>query len=205
MCSDGTLCPKTFPSTAENTTCCAAHQGKEEINYHNNANIPEEFNDLPVYYANGGYTIPGYASTTSTSATPHPTAAGQSFSTPSSSPPSALTPTPQPAPAASLSTGAKAGIGVGTALGGAILAALLAVLILLRRRSRDRKSGPVPESDHQPPSYPVGLIPGVYPPKRGLSEIESMTPEMATQDPSYHRGELPSTITRVEMDGSRDT
>ncbi|KAL8781427.1 MAG: hypothetical protein Q9213_006012 [Squamulea squamosa] len=200
MCSDGTLCPKTFPSTAENTTCCAAHQGKEEINYHNNAEIPQEFNDLP-----GGYTIPGYTSTTSISATPNPTAVGQSLSTPSSSPPSPSNPTLQPDPAASLSTGAKAGIGVGAALGGAILAALLAVLILLRRRNHDRKSGLVPKTGHQPPSYPVGLIPGVYPPKRELSEVESVTPEMATHDPSYRRGELPTTTTRVEMDGSHGT
>lgn len=46
-CNDGTLCPKTYPSTAENTTCCTAHQGKEEINYHNTERIPLDYNDLP--------------------------------------------------------------------------------------------------------------------------------------------------------------
>lgn len=46
-CSDGTLCPKAYPSTAENTTCCDAHQGKEEINYHNNERLPQDYNDLP--------------------------------------------------------------------------------------------------------------------------------------------------------------
>ena len=46
-CSDGTLCPKTFPSTAENTTCCDTHEGKEEINFHNLGRIPQDYNDLP--------------------------------------------------------------------------------------------------------------------------------------------------------------
>ena len=50
MCSDGTLCPKTYPSTAENTTCCDAHQGKEEIVFRNKEKIPEDLSDLPGKY-----------------------------------------------------------------------------------------------------------------------------------------------------------
>ena len=46
-CSDGTLCPKTFPSTAENTTCCDAREGKQEINFHNLERIPQDYTALP--------------------------------------------------------------------------------------------------------------------------------------------------------------
>ncbi|KAI4218937.1 MAG: hypothetical protein LQ349_008514, partial [Xanthoria aureola] len=201
-CNDGTLCPKTYPSTAENTTCCTAHQGKEEINYHNTERIPLDYNDLPYYYAKGGYSIPGYASTTSASATSSPSAAASAI--PSVLPLSTPAPTPQPA-SPGLSNGAKAGIGVGVALGAAILAALLAVLFLLRRRKRETQSNQVRETEYAPPSYPNAFISGGEPPKREmLSEVESTRPEMATHDPSYLRGELPTSTTRAEMDGSHN-
>ncbi|KAL8846413.1 MAG: hypothetical protein Q9221_008494 [Calogaya cf. arnoldii] len=202
MCSDGTLCPKTYPSTAENTTCCDAHQGKEEVNYHNSGRIPTKYTDLPFYYANGGYTIPGYASTPSSSATSSPSPVGQSAATPSSSPSPTPDSTPQSA-SSGLSNGVKAGIGVGVALGAAIIAALLAVLFFLRRRNRGNKSNHIRGMKSAPPSYPNALLAGGEPPKgEMISELESMRPEMATQDPLYTRGELPTSTTRVEMDGS---
>ncbi|KAL8651899.1 MAG: hypothetical protein Q9226_004498 [Calogaya cf. arnoldii] len=220
ICSDGSLCPKTYPSTAENTTCCDAHQGKEEINYHNSEKIPTDYEDLSYYYAKGGYTIPGYASTLSSSATSSPSAVGPSAATSSSSqsagtsssspsagtssssPSSTPDSTPQSA-SSDLSSGAKAGIGVGTALGAAILAALLAVLFLLRRRNRGNENNQVHEMVSAPSSYPNAFFAGGEPPKGELiSEVESMRPEMAAQDPLCTRGELPTSTTRVEMDGS---
>lgn len=96
-------------------------------------------------------------------------------------------------------------MGVGFALGTAILAALLAVLFLLRRRKRENQSNQVREAESAPPGYPNPFISGSEPPKREmLSEVESMRPEMAAQDPSYLRGELPTSTTRVEMDGSHN-
>lgn len=154
------------------------------------------------YYAKGGYSIPGYASTTSASATSSPSAAASAI--PSVLPLSTPAPTPQPA-SPGLSNGAKAGIGVGVALGAAILAALLAVLFLLRRRKRETQSNQVRETEYAPPSYPNAFISGGEPPKREmLSEVESTRPEMATHDPSYLRGELPTSTTGAEMDGSHN-
>lgn len=96
-------------------------------------------------------------------------------------------------------------MGVGFALGTAILAALLAVLFLLRQRKRANQSNQVRETESAPPGYPNAFISGGEPPKREmLSEVESMRPEMAAQDLSYLRGELPTSTTRAEMDRSHN-
>lgn len=159
------------------------------------------------YYSKGGYTIPGYTSSTSSSvtsssATSTASAVGQSFVTPSSSP----SPTPDPVPASpGLSNGAKAGIGVGVALGAAILAALIAVLFLLRRKNRGKKSDQTRDTGSAPLHYPFTFIDeGEAPKQNMISEVEAMKPELAGQDPSYRRGELPTSNSRAEIDGSHN-
>ena len=46
LCSDETICPNNLFSSC-NGTCCDKHQGIQEINYHNNAIIPDAASDLP--------------------------------------------------------------------------------------------------------------------------------------------------------------
>ena len=46
ICNDGTVCPNNDFSTSNNT-CCDNHQGRPEINYHNNAVLPDAASDLP--------------------------------------------------------------------------------------------------------------------------------------------------------------
>ncbi|KAL8845638.1 MAG: hypothetical protein Q9198_011393 [Flavoplaca austrocitrina] len=104
-----------------------------------------------------------------------------------------------------LSNGAKAGIGVGVALGATILAALIAVLILLCRRNREKKSDQTRVTGSAPLHYPETFIDEDEAPKQEMiSEVEAMRPELAGQDPSYRRGELPTSTSRAEMDGSRN-
>ena len=101
-----------------------------------------------------------------------------------------------------LSNGAKAGIGVGVALGAAILAALIAVLFLLRRRNRGKKSDQTRDTGSAPLHYLDTFIDeGEAPKQEMISEVEAMRPELAGQDPSYRRGELPTNTLRAEMDG----
>lgn len=52
-CSDNTKCPG-----PQNQTCCDAKNGKKEINFDNNAIIPQNRKDLSTYYEAAGYTIP---------------------------------------------------------------------------------------------------------------------------------------------------
>ncbi|KAL8664092.1 MAG: hypothetical protein Q9168_007976 [Polycauliona sp. 1 TL-2023] len=150
------------------------------------------------YYAKGGYTTSTSGSPTSTSTSS--TSAGQSPATSSASPSS--TPNPRPA-SPSLSTGGKAGIGVGAALGALILAALIAVVILLRRRTHENKSNQAREAGLATPAYATPFVFGDQAPKgEWIAEVESARPEMAAQDPSYRRGELPANPSRSEMEGS---
>lgn len=63
ICPDATVCPQNFFSTADNTTCCDNHQGKTEINYHNDAVIPIAASDLPgtLQHSNNPLSVCPYA------------------------------------------------------------------------------------------------------------------------------------------------
>ncbi|KAL8637251.1 MAG: hypothetical protein Q9228_005460 [Teloschistes exilis] len=198
ICSDATVCPKNDFSLSDNSTCCDNHQGKTEINYHNNAVIPKASTDLSEYYASAGYTIPTngvYKTATSSTLTAttrsSPTSAAGAITTPTS----ASTPTPSPTPASSgLSSGAKAGIGVGAAV--AVIALIaIATFLWLRRKRHLRKAHTAGGLGPGPGGYGRG---GVQ--YQGVSAQELMPHGSGQPGVHYFKSEMPSDSARVEMD-----
>ncbi|KAL8999191.1 MAG: hypothetical protein Q9188_005934 [Gyalolechia gomerana] len=160
ICSDGTVCPNNDFSSS-NESCCEEHQGRNEIDYHNNGTMPVAASDLPDYYSSAGYTVPTdgvYQSATystytaTTRSTPPPKTAITSGAstvttirtyTPTLTPISISTPTPAPDSSSGLGSGAKAGIGIGMAIAaGALVIAGLAIYFWMRRRKTHSKRSP---------------------------------------------------------------
>ncbi|KAL8832972.1 MAG: hypothetical protein Q9170_004608 [Blastenia crenularia] len=181
ICHDGTVCPNNDFATSNNT-CCDNHQGRPEINYHNNAALPIAASDLPDYYSSAGYTIPTdgvYKTATQSTytATTRSTPASQAANTSPATPTSTSSPTPTPAPSSGLSSGAKAGIGVGVVLGVLAIAAL-AIFFWMRKRKANLKRAPT----------------------QGNMEYKGVP--MQEQEPMYgnFKGELPADSARMELD-----
>ncbi|KAL8899760.1 MAG: hypothetical protein Q9207_006031 [Kuettlingeria erythrocarpa] len=154
ICSDATVCPNNFFSSS-NTTCCDDHKGIQEINYQNNAFLPDAASDLPDYYSSANLVIPTdgvyktatYSTYTATTRSiPAASQAAQTpltlAPTPAVTPAPAPTPAPTPAPASSsdLSSGAKAGIGIGAAAGALAIAGLAIIFWTRRRKTLQRRS-----------------------------------------------------------------
>ncbi|KAL8698534.1 MAG: hypothetical protein Q9201_006518 [Fulgogasparrea decipioides] len=187
ICSDATVCPNNFFST-NNETCCDNHQGKTEVNYHNNAKIPDAAADLADYYASAGYTVPTngvyktatyptltattrLTATSATSATTTPTATGS---------PASPSTTSMPSPG--LGSGAKAGIGIGAAIGALAITGIAVFLWMRRRRNLNRM-------DNAAGAYGSGGI--------QYSGIPSHEPP---PNNTLFKSEMPSDHARVEMD-----
>ncbi|KAL8731653.1 MAG: hypothetical protein Q9181_004240 [Wetmoreana brouardii] len=187
ICSDATVCPNNFFST-NNNTCCDNHQGKTEVNYHNNARIPDAVADLTDYYASAGYTVPTdgvyktatYPTLTATTrstaalatgATTTPTATGSPASASATSTPSS-----------GLGSGAKAGIGIGAAVGALAIIGIGVFLWMRRRRNLNR-------TDNAAGAYGSGGI--------QYSGIPSHEPPPSN---TIFKSELPSDHVTVEMD-----
>ncbi|KAI4245489.1 MAG: hypothetical protein L6R40_002550 [Gallowayella cf. fulva] len=155
ICSDGTVCPQNDLSTSANTTCCDRRQGRTEIQYHNDAEMPRRVAALPSYYAVGNYTIPtdgqyrsAVRSTAALSGSSPPLASitspaeasapslveASATATISASIPSTPINTNSP-PSTGLTISAKIGTGVGVAVSVASITILLWYIYVLRRRS----------------------------------------------------------------------
>ncbi|KAL8706625.1 MAG: hypothetical protein Q9201_000372 [Fulgogasparrea decipioides] len=144
FCGDGAVCPNNFFSTSKNKTCCDNHQGKTEVDYHNPAQIPKDYTDLPEYYAAAGYRMPtsrehstgtaSIRSSAATSAAINSPPAKPSFVTVTA--PALGSPSVTPSLSSSLSVNAKAGIGVGTSVGALAIISFAITLWIRRRRYR---------------------------------------------------------------------
>ncbi|KAI4241575.1 MAG: hypothetical protein LQ352_007420 [Teloschistes flavicans] len=203
ICPDATVCPQNFFSTADNTTCCDNHQGKTEINYHNDAVIPIAASDLPDYYASAGYTIPTngvyqtatYSTFTATTRSSPISAAGAT-----TTPTQPSTPTPSPTPAtSSLSSGAKAGIGVGAAV--AVIALIgIAIFLWMRRKKHLRRADAV--GGMGPGAGGYGHSGVRY---QGVPAQNPMLHGSGQPGGHYFKSEMPSDSARLEMDTESPT
>ncbi|KAI4151768.1 MAG: hypothetical protein L6R39_001957 [Caloplaca ligustica] len=151
ICSDATVCPKNDFSTAENQTCCDKHQGKPEIIFRNNAQIPTDLADLTSYYASAGQTIPTdgvYKTSTYSTYTTTMRTTDAATTGPTTTPSPTSSPSPTPSPSSGLSNGAKAGTGIGVTVG-AIVIALTAYFLWMRRRKAIKKNADAPASAYR--------------------------------------------------------
>ncbi|KAL8740061.1 MAG: hypothetical protein Q9190_007195 [Brigantiaea leucoxantha] len=198
ICSDGKVCPKNDFSTSDNTTCCDNHQGKAEINFHNDAVMPQFSSDLSKYYARAGKTIPTdgvYVTASSTrtmipatdlttsfisrSKTTAPATSLMASSIASQGHPSLAVDSAIPTSSSSSSrpsTGAKAGIAVGVILGILVVAASVGFIFIRHRRRRSQSQEYQTECTSIPPQEPLNAM--------------------------YSKGELSGESSKMEMDGA---
>ncbi|KAL8718650.1 MAG: hypothetical protein Q9181_008174, partial [Wetmoreana brouardii] len=205
ICGDATVCPKNFFSTSENKTCCDKHQGKTEIDYHNPARIPNDYTDLPEYYAAGGYTMTtgrehstGNASIRSAAATSADTIsslAKPSFVTVTA--PASVVSSVTPSLSPRLSVDAKAGIGAGASVGALAIISFAVTLWIRHRRHRNAEEESVGRANSRIGVQNAGgpfneLTTQVYTSGELRVELESREKRMAELQEDTAREELES-------------